>query len=100
MRRKIEPSKFAEEVYQAVKKIPAGTVLTYKQVAEKIGRPKAFRAVGNALNKSPGMKGGVPCHRVIRADGAVGGFAGGTKKKTELLRKEGVLIEDGKVKNL
>ena len=77
---------FAEKVYAVVKKIPKGKVLTYKEVARRIGKPKAYRAVGNALNKNTNPK--VPCHRVIRSDGDIGGFARGTKKKKEILKKE------------
>ena len=80
---------FQEKVYGVVRKIPKGKVLTYKEIAAAIGNPKAYRAVGNALNKNPFRE--VPCHRVIRSDGKVGGYARGTKKKTELLKKEGFL---------
>lgn len=83
-------SKFSNGVYSIVKKIPRGKVLTYKQVAEKIGRPKAFRAIGNALNKNRNPD--VPCHRVIRSDGKAGGYAHGVKNKLEILKKEGVKI--------
>lgn len=61
--------------------------MTYKEVAAAIGSPTAYRAVGNALNKNPRL-GEVPCHRVIRSDGHVGGYVLGAKKKIELLRKE------------
>ncbi|MDO8470378.1 MAG: MGMT family protein [bacterium] len=73
---------------EAVKHIKRGRTLTYKEVARIIGHPKAFRAVGNALNKNRDPK--VPCHRVIRSDGAIGGYRWGSKKKASLLRKEGV----------
>jgi methylated-DNA-[protein]-cysteine S-methyltransferase len=70
--------------------------MTYKSVARAIGSPRAFRAVGNALNKSPGMP-AVPCHRVICSDGLVGGYAKGVKKKVEVLKKEGVKIKNNKI---
>lgn len=79
---------FQNKVYSVVKNIPKGKVLTYKQVAEKIGSPHAFRAVGNALNKN--MDPSIPCHRVIKSDGSFGGYNRGAKKKRELLLKEGV----------
>ncbi|HWA64450.1 MAG TPA: MGMT family protein, partial [Candidatus Paceibacterota bacterium] len=60
------------------------------QVAAAIGRPRAARAVGNALNKNP-FAPEVPCHRVIRSDGSTGGFAFGRKKKIQLLKKEGAI---------
>jgi len=78
---------FEKKVYRVVSKIPKGQVRSYKWVAEKIGSPKASRAVGNALNKNPYI-GIVPCHRVIRSDGSIGGFALGVKKKREFLESE------------
>lgn len=78
---------FQEKVFEIVKKIPRGKVLNYQEVAQRAGRPKTWRAVGNVLakNKNPN----IPCHRVIRADGKIGGYNKGAKKKIELLRKEG-----------
>ncbi len=81
-------TEFAKKVYSVVSKIPKGKVLTYKQVAAKAGRPKAYRAVGNILNKNTDTK-QVPCHRVIASDGSLGGYAWGLKKKAEILKKEG-----------
>ncbi len=80
-------SNFQEQVYKIVKKIPKGKVMTYKEVAKAIGRLKAYRAVGNALHRNIDPK--IPCHRVIRSDGKIGGYRNGAKKKTELLKKEG-----------
>ncbi len=77
---------FQNRVYSIVKKIPKGGVLTYKEVAEKIENPKSFRAVGNALNKNFDPK--IPCHRVIRSNGAIGDYNRGTEKKKELLKSE------------
>jgi methylated-DNA-[protein]-cysteine S-methyltransferase len=79
---------FTERVYAVVKKIPEGKVLTYKQVAEKVGRPKAFRAVGNILNKNYNPE--IPCHRVVRSDGTAGGYNRGTDKKIQRLKQEKV----------
>ena len=70
---------FKDQVYSVVKKIPRGSVLTYKEVAKRAGRPKAYRAVGNILNKNRDKN--IPCHRVIRSDGKIGGFFNGTKRK-------------------
>ena len=81
-------TKFQNKVYEIVKKIPRGKVMTYKEVAEKIGKPRAYRAVGNALNKN--IDPTVPCHRIIRSDGSMGGYRKGTKKKIELLKNEKV----------
>ena len=84
---------FKENVYQVVRKIPKGKTLSYKQVAVLIGRPKAYRAVGNVLNKNDDPT--IPCHRVIRSNGEVGGFRHGTAKKRKLLKSE-----KAKIKNL
>lgn len=78
---------FQQKVYEVVRKIPKGKTMTYKQVAFAIGNPKASRAVGNALNRNPYAP-EVPCHRVVRSNGQVGGFAWGTTKKLQLLLKE------------
>ena len=85
-------SEFSNGVYEAVKKIPLGKVLTYKQVALKLGNVGLARAVGNALNKNRDKK--VPCHRVIRSSGYVGGYASGADKKIAVLKKEGIEIKN------
>ncbi|HYE59785.1 MAG TPA: MGMT family protein [Candidatus Kapabacteria bacterium] len=87
---------FQEKVYQFLRTIPKGKVVTYTDLAITIGRKKAVRAVGNALHHNPDMV-IVPCHRVVRSDGSVGGYAGGIEKKISLLRKEGVIVENGQV---
>ena len=81
---------FQEKVYAVVKKIPKGKVLTYKEVARRVGKPKAYRAVGNILNKNIDQK--VPCHRVIRSDGKVGGYNRGERLKREKLNDEGASL--------
>ncbi len=78
---------FQKKVYGFVKTIPKGKTATYKEVAVAVGHPKAYRAVGNALNKNP-FAPIVPCHRVIKSDGTPGGFVHGTKKKIWLLKSE------------
>jgi methylated-DNA-[protein]-cysteine S-methyltransferase len=82
---------FSDKVYNVVAKIPKGQVLTYKQVAKKAGSPLAFRAVGNILNKNYNLK--IPCHRVVRSDGKIGGYNRGPGKKKEILIREGFLNE-------
>lgn len=77
---------FTEKIYSIVKKIPKGSTLTYKEVAKLSGRPKAFRAVGNILNKNYNPE--IPCHRVVRSDGKTGGYNRGVEKKAEILKKE------------
>ena len=76
--------RFKDKVLELVKKIPKGKVTTYKLIAEKL-RTKAYRAVGNALNKNPFI-GLIPCHRVIRSNGEIGGFRNGAKKKLQMLK--------------
>lgn len=90
---------FNKAVWEATRKIPKGKVSTYKKIAEIIVRPRAYRAVGNALNKNPYAP-KVPCHRVVCSDGSLGGFAGGLSKKIRLLRSEGVTVIHNKVKPL
>jgi len=83
---------FREKVIQIVKKIPKGKTLSYKQVAIKAGHPGAARAVGAIMRVNKDMS--VPCHRVIKSDGTLGGYNGllGTKSKLSLLKKEGIKI--------
>lgn len=86
---------FERAVYSACRRIGRGRVATYAEIARAVGKPGAARAVGNALgkNRSPS----VPCHRVVRSDGRVGGFAWGTERKALMLRAEGVRIAGGRV---
>ncbi|MDO8574336.1 MAG: MGMT family protein [bacterium] len=79
---------FTKKVLGVVRRIPKGKTLTYKEVARRAGSRKAFRAVGNILNRHGGIDKGIPCHRVVRSDGTVGGYAWGIKRKERLLRKE------------
>ncbi len=78
---------FQQQVYRAVARIPRGETRSYQWVAHTIGRPQAMRAVGNALNANP-FAPRIPCHRVIKSDGSLGGFAGGVRKKRRLLSAE------------
>tara|TARA_Y100000022_G_scaffold173483_1_gene161002 strand:- start:185 stop:460 length:276 start_codon:yes stop_codon:yes gene_type:complete len=86
-------TKFQIKVWNYLKKIPKGKVKTYKQIAKAIGMPKAARAVANACGKNPYAP-KIPCHRVIRSDGGLGGYSGrgGIKQKLKLLRSEKVAI--------
>ena len=90
---KISPTKFQLKVWKYIKKIPKGKVKTYKEVAIAIKRPKSARAVANACGKNPYAP-KIPCHRVIRSDGGLGGYSGrgGIKQKLRLLRSEKVEI--------
>ena len=86
-------TKFQLKVWNYLKTIPKGTVKTYKQVAIAIKSPKSARAVANACGKNPYAP-KIPCHRVIRTDGGLGGYSGrgGIKTKLCLLRSEKVAI--------
>jgi O-6-methylguanine DNA methyltransferase len=91
-------SKFAAKVYQLTSEVPRGKVTTYGAIASRMGKPGASRAVGGALRANPTPI-VVPCHRVVKQDGGLGGYGGpsGTGRKAELLRGEGVAVRGGKV---
>ena len=91
---------FRQKIYGIVKTIPKGKVMTYKEVGEKMNS-KAYRAIGQALKNNPDPK-NIPCHRVIKSNGEIGGYFGHidddlSKKKEELLENEGARIVNGKV---
>jgi methylated-DNA-[protein]-cysteine S-methyltransferase len=90
---------FSKYVLSIVEMIPRGKISTYADIARIVGKPKAYRAVANAIGKNPQLI-KIPCHRVIRSNGEVGGYAQGTKKKIELLRKEGIKVVKGRVVGL
>jgi O-6-methylguanine DNA methyltransferase len=94
--------KFEERVWKLMESIPEGRVTTYGLIARKLNT-KAYRAVGNACRRNP-FAPRVPCHRVVRFDGTVGGFGGETsgktvQKKVQLLRKENVEVKNEKIVN-
>ena len=84
-------TKFQIKVWNYLKSIKKGTLKTYKEVAIAINKPKSARAVANAVGKNP-YPPKIPCHRVIRSDGLLGGYSGkgGVKTKKMLLKKEGL----------
>ena len=93
---------FSDSVYGIVKGIPAGKVMSYSQVAERAGSPGAARAVGMLMaeNGLPGSgPGRIPCHRVVKADGSVGGYSaeGGPVRKRLMLEREGVRFSSGQM---
>ena len=90
---KLVGTEFQLKVWTYLKKIPRGRVKTYSQVAKAIGKPLAVRAVANAIGKNPYAP-KIPCHRVIRSDGSLGGYSGkgGVKTKRFLLQKEGITL--------
>ena len=85
---------FTEKVYNLCRKIPKGKVSTYKILSKKL-KSKAYRAVGNALNKNKSKQ--VSWHRVVKSSGETGGFNKGTKTKIKLLKREGVIIKRNKI---
>ena len=82
--------RFKEKVLEVVRRIPKGSVVSYKEVAVAAGSPRAYRAGGNIMNKNRDPK--VPCHRVIKSSGEAGGYNGGTERKIMLLKNEGINI--------
>lgn len=82
---------FQVEVWTSLQRIPRGSVISYAELARRVGRPRAYRAVAQACGANPvGVL--VPCHRVIASDGSLGGFGFGVARKRELLRREGVRV--------
>ena len=90
---KLKGTKFQLKVWNYLKKIPRGKVKTYSEVAKSIRKPLAVRAVANAIGKNP-LAPQIPCHRVIRSNGSLGGYSGkgGIKTKRLLLKKEGITL--------
>ena len=89
----LKGTKFQLKVWNYLKSIPKGQIRTYLDVAKAINKPKAARAVANAVGKNPNAP-KIPCHRVIRSDGSLGGYSGpgGIKTKKKLLKKEGIFV--------
>jgi methylated-DNA-[protein]-cysteine S-methyltransferase len=89
---------FTESCYKLLKKIPKGKITTYKILANTL-QTRAYRAVGNIMNKNP-FPIEVPCHRVVKTNSEVGGYVHGTKKKIKLLKEEGITIKNKKIQNI
>ena len=91
---KLEGTNFQRTVWKEISKIPFGETRTYKDIAIAIGKPNSSRAVANACGKNP-YPVIIPCHRVIKSDGNIGGYSGkgGAKQKKRLLRSEKVFVE-------
>ena len=91
-------SSFSDSVYEFTSMVPEGKVTTYGALAKAMGNPRAVRATGNALRANPSAP-FVPCHRVVRSDGTVGGYGGqpSSRKKQRMLAKEGVVVVGGKI---
>lgn len=90
---------FQSLCYQTLKThVPAGRVITYGALAKLIGHPKAHRAVGSAMNKNP-FAPEVPCHRVVKSNGELGGFSDAINIKIQRLKAEGVEVKNAKIVN-
>jgi len=87
-----------KKIYEKLLKVPEGKITTYGELAKAVGFTNGQRAVGKIMNKNP-YPVIIPCHRVVKADGKVGGYAYGEKIKINMLKKEGVKINDGKIKD-
>jgi methylated-DNA-[protein]-cysteine S-methyltransferase len=87
-----------EEVYALLSKIPLGKVSTYGDIARALGHPRAARAVGRIIANNPNPI-SIPCHRVVKSNGEIGGFAYGQQMKKEILEKEGIRFQDQIVEN-
>jgi len=93
---------FNERIWKLCKRVPKGKVTTYKELAQA-ANSKAYRAVGNAMNRNPygilecSTQSMVPCHRVVDSTGHLHGFAHGLKSKAKLLKKEGIQIKNNKI---
>jgi len=90
---------FDERCYALLRQIPEGRVSSYREIAHALGS-KAYRAVGNAMNRNPYPTDLYPCHRVVRSDGMVGGYAHGNEAKILRLQEEGIEIQNGRVVEL
>ena len=89
---KVDLTQFQLKVLKEVSRIPLGEVRSYKWLAKKLGKPAAVRAVGTALKKNP-FPVISPCHRIIKSDGNIGGYSGGSNKKKLLLELERELVK-------
>jgi len=96
MKKQYNSTEFENKVWQILKRVPRGRVITYQALAQAIGCLQSARAVGNALHKNPWAP-KVPCHRVVKSNGQIGGYRSGIRKKTALLKSEGVRVKDGKI---
>lgn len=96
----IETSEAAEKAYDMLRQVPAGRVTTYGALAKAIGKPRASRLMGAIMRGNPQAP-AVPCHRVVKSDGSIGGYSGSSPenitRKIEMLRSEGVEVREGKV---
>ena len=84
------------KVYKKLLQVPEGKITTYGDLAKAVGITNGQRAIGNVMKKNP-FPVIVPCHRVVKSDGKIGGFVYGEKVKSQMLIKEGIKIKNGKI---
>lgn len=89
-------TEFQDRVLRLVSRVPRGRVTTYKELARSLGKPRAYRTIANVLARNPRPV-EIPCHRVVRSDGRVGGYSLGAERKVALLNEEGVRVRGGRV---
>ena len=89
---------FDERCYALLRQIPRGRVSSYREIAHALGT-RAYRAVGNAMNRNPYSTDIYPCHRVVKSDGSIGGYAYGSEAKIKRLTQEGIVVKAGKIVN-
>lgn len=89
-------SQFAQRVYRQLRRIPAGRVTTYGDLAKRLGKPRGAQAIGQALKRNHSIP-FIPCHRVVSANGSIGGYARGPMHKIRLLKQENIYVEKGKI---
>ena len=88
-----------KKIYKKLSEVPKGKITTYGELAKAVGMKNGQRAVGRIMNKNP-YPVIIPCHRVIKSDGKVGGYAYGEEIKLNMLTKEGIKIKNGKILDL
>ena len=88
-----------KEIYKKLLEVPEGKITTYGELAKAVGFTNGQRAIGKIMNKNP-YPVIIPCHRVVKSDGKVGGYAYGEEIKIKILKKEGIKIKDGKILDL
>ena len=98
----VKQMNFNQKCYNLIKKVPKGKITTYKEIAKAL-KTQAYQAVGNAMRNNPYTP-QVPCHRVVKSDGRIGGFKGkksgkAIKEKIKMLKKEGIEFKSNKIKN-
>jgi len=86
---------FQRAVWQAIREVPAGQTASYQEIAQAVGKPSAYRAVGTATGRNP-LGIAVPCHRIVRSDGGLGGYGGGLDRKEWFLEHERKHLKTGK----